>query len=210
LALVLILGLITYPPPPAPLEIESLEVTRYHGDSDETLGAIGVLTWNAQFNDNVRVKARLSAPGYCYLIALNPDGTIQLCPKAQEDAPPSRADKIVYPSDSYYGLTDGTGLQAFVLVASRKPLPAFASWPARAGLHWSSAAAAMTWRYDGRVFESLGDLPRGTERHASTAPAPFDAICRYLRHLPDVDAVQATAFPVLPAEERKPSPISAP
>src|SRR5262249_44701919 len=57
---------------PAPLRVESLEVRRFRGNSKQLLGAIGVLKWAAQFDDNVEVVARLSEPAYCYLIALNP------------------------------------------------------------------------------------------------------------------------------------------
>ncbi len=190
----------------SPLRIESLTVQHYRGDPARLRGTIGVLSQVARFNDNVRVEARLNAPAYCYLIALNPDGSTQLCPKSAEHASPGRTAAIVYPAeaDDYYGLTDGTGLQAFVLVASRRPLPSFASWPARAGLPWTAAKAGEAWRYDGRDLAPLGDSVRGTERRVSPAPAPFAATCRYLSRLPGVDAVQAIAFPVLPAEDVEP------
>ena len=120
-----------------------------------------------------------SAPGYCYLIALNPDGSIQLCPKARAHIVPGLTDEIIYPAEDgkYYGLTDGTGLQAFVLVASHVPLPAFDSWPARAGLSWSPATPGEAWRYDGHDFTPLGERVRGIEREVPTAaPAPFAAV----------------------------------
>jgi hypothetical protein len=96
------------------------------------------------------------------------------------------------------------GLQAFVLVASRRPLPSFDSWPARAGLPWTAIKAGEAWRYDGRDFAPLGDSVRGTERRVPPAPAPFAATCRYLSRQPGVNSVQAIAFPVLPAEDVEP------
>ena len=45
--------------------------------------------------------------------------------------------------------------------------------------------------------------PRPLRRYPA-APAPFAATCRYLSGLPGVDAVQAIAFPVLPAEDVEP------
>ena len=190
----------------SPLRIESLTVQHYRGDPARLLGTVGVLSRAAWFDDNVRVEARLNAPAYCYLIALNPDGSTQPCPKSAGHAAPGRTAAIVYPAeaDDYYGLTDGTGLQAFVLVASRRPLPPFDSWPARAGLPWTAAVAGEAWRYDGRDFAPLDDSVRGTERRVFPAPAPFAATCRYLSRLPGVDAVQAIAFPVLPAEDVEP------
>jgi serine/threonine protein kinase len=192
-----------------PLRIESLEVDDYRGDPAQLHGTIGVLAHAAQFDDNVRVKARLSAPGYCYLIAMNPDGSVQVCPKDQEKVPPSRTSEIVFPgaADDYYALTDGAGLQAFVLIASRTPLPAFESWPARAGLPWSSTSEGESWQFNGRDFDFLGPATkhnpadRGEVRHVKTAPpAPFIAVCNYIKQLPGVDAIRATVFPVLPAE----------
>jgi serine/threonine protein kinase len=189
--------------PLPPLRIESMQILHYSGNPAQNQGTIGIDSHAAWFDDNVRVSARLSAPGYCYLIALNPDGSIQLCSTAKAGVAPSPTDEIVYPPDidKYYGLTDGTGLQAFVLVASRVPLPPFDTWPARAGLTWAAAAPGEAWRYDGHDFTPLGERTRGIERPVATAaPAPFAAVCRYLSRLKDVDAVQATAFPVVSKE----------
>jgi hypothetical protein len=196
------------------VRIESLEVDDYRDGPTQHGGTIGVLAHAARFDDNVRVSARLSAPGYCYLIALNPDGTVQVCPKDQEKVPPSRTSEIVFPgaADDYYALTDGPGLQAFVLVASRTPLPSFESWPARAGLPWSSTSEGEAWQFDGRDFDFLGSATkhnpadRGEVRHVKTAaPTPFVAVCNYLKQLPGVDAIRATAFPVLPTGAPKAS-----
>jgi hypothetical protein len=200
------------PPVTEPLRIESMQIESYRGNTTQLQGTIGVLAHSARFEDNVRVRARLSAPGYCYLIALNPDGSIQFCPKDQENATPRPTAEIAYPGepDGYYGLTDGTGLQAFVLIASAKPLPPFGTWAGRSGLSWASATATEAWHFDGRRIAELGDSSRGTERRVTTAPSPFAALCRYLGRLPDVDAVQATAFPVLPVQVPEPAPTAAP
>ena len=182
------------------LRVESFEVQHFHGDPARLQGTIGVLSHATQSGDNIRVKVRLSAPAYCYLIALNPDGSVQLCPLAQTKKPPEKASEIDYPAeaDHYYGLTDGTGLLAMVLVASRRPLPAFADWPSRSDLRWKPATAEGVWRFDGRELAMLGDPRRGTERRVPSAtPAPLAAVCDYLSRCPDVDIVQATAFPVL-------------
>ena len=41
-------------------------------------------------------------------------------------------------SDRFYGLTDGTGIQAFALLVSDKPLPAFDDWPEKSKLLWTA------------------------------------------------------------------------
>jgi hypothetical protein len=111
------------------------------------------------------------------LIALNPNGTFQYCPSALERTAPPLTDEIVYPSPGsgdLYGLTDGAGLQAFVLLASRRPLPAFAQWPARTGLIWKATTAEEIWKFDGQDFTSLRYLRRGTERRpVEDAPPPL-------------------------------------
>ena len=81
-------------------------------------------------------RSSSSVPAYCFLIALNPDGTTQLCyPESPTTAPPATATAIDYPPDprSGFGLTDGVGTQVFVVVASAKPLPSYAEWSKSTG-----------------------------------------------------------------------------
>ena len=190
-----------------PLRVESFRVELHRRDPAGPLGAIGETAFAGQFrNDDVRVKARLSAPGYSYLIALNPDGTVQLCLPASPAAAPSKTADIDFPPDPAvgFGLTDGVGLQAFVLVASRDPLPPFAEWRRGVGeLSCTAAGSGVVWRYDGRSFEPedgrpASDLPRGDLRRLADVPPPLDAACRALQARPGVEAIRALAFPVVP------------
>ena len=67
-----------------------------------------------------------------------------------------------HPVQDYFTLNDGVGLQAFVLVASQKPLPPYGEWKARVGpLPWRSTSDGGIWRYDGQWFEPLGRDVRG-------------------------------------------------
>ena len=114
--------------------VVSLEVRHFRGEPPTALGTIGKTPGPILFDDDVRVFAQLNTPAYCYLIALNPDGSVQLCHPDTETGPPPRSDQIVYPIDSkYFPLTDGTGFQGFVVLASRQPLPSFARWKGRPG-----------------------------------------------------------------------------
>jgi serine/threonine protein kinase len=189
------------PPPAAPLRIVSFEVAHFLGDSDQVEGTIGDRSWAARLNDYVRVTAHLDTEAYCYLIALDANGKDQFCPKARETARPIPTAEVVYPAEGAgYFLDDGTGLQGFVLVASRKPLPAYADWPGRTDLRWEKVSSAGVWRFDGRDCRYLGNPRRGSERPVSApVPAPFEALCRSLSRRPDVEAIQAIAFPVMPA-----------
>jgi hypothetical protein len=109
--------------------------------------------------------------------------------------------EITYPTDQalYYGLTDGAGLQAFVLVASSKPLPPFEQWKPAAKLTWPPTQDAVdsAWRYDGRSFEPMPEARvRGQVRRKSGPPRQFAEFCQFLRAQPEIDALNALAFPV--------------
>jgi hypothetical protein len=118
-----------------------------HGTISETSLASDL----PRLKDLVRVQVAFSRPAYSYLIALNPNGTIQLCVPVGGIVPslPRRElDFPEYPAD-YFGLTDGVGLQAFVVVASDRPLPAYESWKTQVpaawpGLRWIARASGPT------------------------------------------------------------------
>jgi predicted Ser/Thr protein kinase len=188
--------------PPVPVRIEGMELTHSRGDGATDLGTIGVDdASDCLFNDEVRIRARLSGPAYCYLIALHPDGSTQLYyPEgdAGEATPPPLSDRLSYPAGTNLSpLTDGVGLQAYVLVASRQRLPAYREWKARLGdLPWGQTRAEGVWHYDGQQFEPRSRR-RSVPRPAGVAvPAPFAAACRALRQAPGIDAIDAWAFPV--------------
>lgn len=100
-----------------------------------------------RFGDAVQFRAKLSRPAYCFWLAFRPDGVEELCfphdshGKGDPTQPPPLTDKPSYPMEpSYptvdqdeteYVLADGIGLQAFVLVVSQTPLPAYGEWRRR-------------------------------------------------------------------------------
>ncbi len=178
------------------------EVQHYRGNPARHMGTIGRLSHSGREDDHVRVSIHLSAPAYCYLLALNPNGTVQMCPKAQSNVRPIPVTEIDYPAeaDRYYGLTDGAGLQAFVLIASRDPLPAFDSWPHRTALSWKPSAGAVgVWRSHGSQFELLASNTRGDERQVATmTPRSVTDVYDFLREIPGLDLVEVVAFPVEP------------
>jgi serine/threonine-protein kinase len=192
---------------PLPVRIERMEVTHSRGDGTTILGTIGVDdTSVCLFNDEVRIRASLSAPAYCYLIALHPDGSTQLYypeGEAGVTTPPPLSDRVSYPlGNNLSPLTDGMGLQAFVLVASRRQLPAYKEWEARLGnLPWGVTKAEGIWHYDGLQYERRSPKRRSDPRPSAAAvPAPFASACRALARGPGIDAIEAWAFPVLPED----------
>ena len=151
------------PPSAAPaLRIEAMAI-QHHRPGQGLLGRIGAESQAGQAEDEVRVSARLNEPAYCYLIALHPNGQTQLYYPEDATRPPPRAAELSYPlqPELVSPLSDGVGLQAYVLVASRRPLPPYAAWRARLGtLPWQSTGAAGVWRYDGRAFDRLNRSSR--------------------------------------------------
>ena len=189
------------------LRIEAMEIQQYRPGRG-LLGRIGADTQAGQAEDEVRVSARLNAPAYCYLIALHPNGQTQLYYPEDATKPPRRTAALSYPlqPELVSPLTDGVGLQAYVLVASRRPLPPYAGWRAHLrALPWQSTGTAEgVWRYDGRAFDRLGGVDRSETRRASDLAPPFVEICRVLAADAAVEAIQAWAFPVRPASRSTP------
>jgi serine/threonine protein kinase len=187
----------------APLKIVKFESEHLRGDPSQSFGPLGLSSRAILVGDEVGLTARLDAPAYSFLIALNPDGTIQSCNPPEESDPPSRSAKISFGPSVTFGLTDGPGLQAFVVVASRKPLPPFARWNGREGLRqrWGHVApddVSGVWDFEDGKIELVSSVSRGDLRRRSerAAPAPFREVCEYLEKLPDVEAIRAIAFPV--------------
>jgi serine/threonine protein kinase len=215
------------PPPPAasvpieartaaagPIAVE-IAVTHYRDRGaerpPEPVGVISEQTLRGdppRLKDLVRVRATLSRPAYTYLIAVNPDGKDQLCFPAggrSSDAPCRDLDFPEDPKD-YFWLTDGAGVQAFVLVASDRPLPAYDAWKSQipGGLAWSPPVGEALWTYDGSPTPDPAPgrgRVRGDIVRRQAAPAALVTLCERLRRSPGVSTVHAVAFPVKSDQE---------
>ncbi len=155
-------------------------------------------------NDDLQVRAKFTKPSYCFLIALNPNGTRQLCyPADEEQVQPMPISVLRFPNeeDTVFGLTDGAGPQAFVLYVSSEPLPAFYDWelPWSDSL-WQRPELTGNWSYaDGELaslLRPMKDQDRGTIRNAKV-PTPFKQFCDELR-VAKQGEVRGVLFEVLP------------
>jgi hypothetical protein len=187
-------------PPVAAPKIVMFDVKHIRGNNPpRSFGSIRGSPEPILFGDDVRVEVRLNGPAYGYLIALNPDGKPQLCHPSEVTEAPPQADEVDYPLDTkWFPLTDGKGLQAFIFLASRGPLPRYDQWEGRNGLRWESipVAGAGRWEFNGRTFDPLTSGPRAEPRERSGVPRAFKEVCTNLAKLPEIDAVRAIVFPV--------------
>jgi serine/threonine protein kinase len=163
-------------------------------------------------NDSVRIHATLAKPAYAYLIAMHPNGELQCYYPESDATSPPLASKIDCPTQTEEvdyqvtrPLTDGTGLQAFVLVVADQPLPPYREWikNLKPSLHWkpSKADADGVWLFDGSPSIKRQDPPppptrSDTRRSRTSAPLTFSETCKALAARPGVKAIRAWAFPV--------------
>jgi hypothetical protein len=173
-----------------------------------TISGISLARDPPRLKDLVRVQVALSRPAYGYLIALNPDGKAQLCLPAGAIALSSPRGKLDFPEDpaDYFGLTDGVGLQAFVVVASDRPLPTYESWKTQVpgGLDWTPVDREGLWTYDSAKLseaERVRGKLRGDILRRESAPEALVSLCDRLQRSPGVTLVRAVAFPVKPDKE---------
>jgi serine/threonine protein kinase len=168
---------------------------------------LGVDTFAARFDDKVQVYAEFTEPVYAFLLAFNPDGKEQLCIPRARSQQPARQDRLQLGGSDAFPLNDGIGLQAFVVVASRQPLPAYAEWAAqRPAVSWRTVPAkeGAVWRGDGERLKPV--TRRGDDRGEIVqleGVAPLAELGRTLRGSPGVEAVAVEAFAVLPKQGGK-------
>jgi hypothetical protein len=180
-------------------------MTRVERSSARPRGDLGRDSFATRFGDQVRVTAELTEPALCYLLALNPDGKEQLCWPDDDRTPPARTERLEYPAGGRaFNLDDEPrgGLQAFVLVVSRQPLPAYAAWRSlQAGPAWARVPAAedVVWHGDGEQVGGAAPCvgQRGTVSDLRGV-GPLVEWARQLRSADGVEALAWVAFPVRP------------
>lgn len=199
----------TVPVPPAPsgdaLRVVKFAVYgwRYHNDRIQSeLGELGVQSTAVQVGDDLRIQLQLSRTAYAYVAALDANGTIELqWPESGQRAPPPLA-SVELPTNKLenFHLEEGTGTQAFVLIAAAAPLPAFDAWAGKkilSGWHRDEEAAGV-WRYAAGQLQPLELAgPRANRGRKRRGPEALQLLCAALEQLPGITAVEAVAFPVV-------------
>lgn len=167
--------------------------------------------YRLRFDDAVKFHAKLSRPAYCFWIAFRPDGVEELCLPEARNEPPPLTDEPAYLADDAehaFVLSDAVGLQAFVLVVSESPLPAYDEWlkklpesPWRA----QPEAGSIIRRHDGsseEVYDIYQVGPtRGSREPVREKPSPLAELVKWIRNSQDPPPiVEAWGLPVRPRE----------
>jgi hypothetical protein len=197
----------------AKVQVVSLDVKHFanvNGQFDQPRGVLGKDSFASRQGDSVTVEGRLSQPAYAYIVAFRPDGIAEVCFPESEDEPPPLTDRPRYPTAASrgvnYGLDEGAGLQVFALVVSSRRLPPYKEWQARQGAGpWKRSATppGVVWRDDGTdivavtVDDPTGQRTKGREVSGKTTVVK---LTDWLRRAPEVAAVAAVGFPVLPKD----------
>jgi serine/threonine protein kinase len=155
-------------------------------------------------NDDLQFRATSPTPIYWMLIALNPDGAVQLCyPEDGDTVPAKPASEVRFPESSTlgFGFTDGPGQQGFLLLTSPDPLPAFNTWLSQAGpLDHALQNVQGQWIWSDGELSAVTGAARATR--GSVRPLQgqedFSALCQRLHALSDIVNVHGITFRVEP------------
>ncbi len=190
------------PPKDKPLSVH-LQVfrTEQEGFNRRQIGELGRSTFRVRLNEGVEVEATLSEPAYAYLIAFNPatrpDDQEQHVRRDEGTRPPEKRRAI---DRRALELDDGEGLQAFAVVASRQPLPAYEVWrKTRPPLGWqrTPALSGVVWRADGDSVDGTYEDGVDRAREArSPAKTVIRELARRLKETPGIEAVEVVGFAV--------------
>jgi hypothetical protein len=83
-----------------------------------------------------------------------------------------------------------------VLLASERPLPAYAEWRRQAApLKWQKAEGSGVWHWQGDQVTPWGGRRRATEVERP-APAAFLDLCGFLKERAGTEVKEAIVFPV--------------
>lgn len=218
LGLVVTLGWIMIKMRDRPLQVTNWNVLHYQPDGfgqDDLLGVMGPENPVTRYLDKLIIEVELSQPAYCYLIAFNFDGKEQLllpCDLNDNGLPgdlqrkPEKQAALRYPPlvepAQGFELSDDEkgGLQAFVVVASRQPLPPYAEWrKTRGNLPWTRLPGGdRVWVSEGDKLEPL--TPIVSKQRGRVVPLigepPLVELVRWARD--EGKVVRGIAFPVNP------------
>jgi hypothetical protein len=161
-----------------------------------------------RLNDQITLDIELTRPAYAYVLAFKPDKQIELCyPGAETQPPPMSAhSRLRVPPNEQHAFTlfEGTGAWVFAVVASDRPLPAFADWRAAHPLTWDKHpdTSGTVWWHNGQLCEPVWTANGRTTRSVTETlqeaglQVPLKAVVHRLQQLMPEATIAGTAFAV--------------
>lgn len=154
---------------------------------------------SAHADESVRIHTKLPGPAYCFLIALNSDGSDHLCFPLDEDVTPSKIERLEFPEEKnqFFDLKDSAGLQAFVLVTQATPLPSYREWKEKAGkLPWQKTEKKEAWGYNGSRYNVLDSPEHTIQSRGGLPPMNLTQTLEHIEKNARHATVNAVAFPI--------------
>jgi hypothetical protein len=197
-----------YLPPPRVIDFD-VSLFRHSGSgAPEKIGQIGQSTFAALRGGHVQLHVRLDTPAYIQFFAANTTGDIQPLVTSTDDDTPvvekmsGPVADLQFPRQELWQLDDATGLQAFVLIASRQPLPPLGEWLKDASMRQSWTRVTnehAAWHTQGDVIKPLtlaDETPRG--QLTKIVPDALDRLWRAVHvNIPATATAELIAFPVM-------------
>ncbi|MEO1524241.1 MAG: serine/threonine-protein kinase [Planctomycetota bacterium] len=158
--------------------------------------------------DEIDVDLQFNQPIYCFIIAFNPDGAVQLCypEEGEQHVQVEPTKQIKYPAslDQVFPFTDGPGQQVFLVVWSSQPMGSFANWLPNIGdVSNLSDKTSGRWVWadndlDSWSVDGPGIFTRGAPQpsRAKRGSEMLVKLCQRLEA--SGHGVYAVSFPVLP------------
>jgi serine/threonine protein kinase len=201
-------------PQSAALSISTFRVTHILVDhegkkSRKRRGLFGEKSFGAWVGDGVQVEVEFSEPAYAYLLVYNPnpqsDKREEAWPESVLTNPARPGKRLEFPSEgeSHYGLSDGPGLEVFVVVASRSPLPAYTDWVKQRGeVGWERVDSTrdVVWLGEDRKLREV--LAPEDPRGQVVVPKESGLLRQLLHRLESAPGVEATALVAFTVEPR--------
>jgi serine/threonine protein kinase/CHAT domain-containing protein/tetratricopeptide (TPR) repeat protein len=158
----------------------------------------------ARVGDDFRLEIEFSRPAFAYLLALNPDGSTQLClPEDDQTVPVGSTYLQLYPEASdFFTTVEGEGTLAFVLLTSEFPLPNWRDWLASHSIpSWEHVSSIGVWSYQDSSWSLLSphnSQPTDSTRGGRTSRNPelLRRICQSLASQMDFTEVRCISLPI--------------
>jgi hypothetical protein len=184
------------------LEVRRFEI-HHHVIKDQKEYVVGLLnassfSGNFHVGDSVRLWAEFGEPADFYLISLNTSGEEVLRLPSSEWETPATLKEFQFPEIGEAGLPldKGAGVQVFVLIASREPLPSFKQWEDRVGqVPWMPTLFTDAWYFDGSDIAPVNG-PHVSDETGRQVPPMLKNLADFLKDLPDGVTTCFLAFPI--------------